>query len=292
MIADLGLTDDAARTIDEPLPERYEVWTAAEKLMYLWEQRMLATEFPSFPPFESRGLPVSRHDLEESFDYVSDQMPPGHRRALHLRGSVARAAWEAEAHVPYTGLFLGAEQALVRLSLGTAPRWPAGFVPGLGIKLLVDGAPSANLHVMNSVDGQGTNHDVFALPFSNKLPPAKGWLTWIGAQFFRRVKSDPFHLPVDHLARTTQDGHQVDRPRWPYQLHFLPGAAVRGQRDPMARHDFRADLAKIPEGTVLYEVHASESPDAAPAPIARLVTRSRFVSTWWGDERLFLKHNR
>jgi hypothetical protein len=289
--ADLALSEPQARILDEPLPVQYELWTAAEKMVLLWDQRLVATEYPTLPPYEARPLSLAKHYLEQSFTYASDQFPPGHTRALHLRGSVARAVWQPVPHVPYTGLFMGVEHALIRLSLGTAPRWPAGFVPGLAIKLLVDRAPSANLHVMNSVDGQGDDHDIFARAFSNQIPPARGWLTWLGALAFRRVKADPYHLPVDHLARVTEDGHAVDRPRWPHQLHFLPGEAVRN-RCAHEPHDFRHDLARIPEGTTLYEIHASATADAAPEPIARLVTRSRFVSSWWGDERLFFQHNR
>ena len=43
-------------------------------------------------------------------------------------------------------------------------------IPGAGIKILIDGQPSQNFHVMNSLDGQGKDRNIFRLPFANVLP--------------------------------------------------------------------------------------------------------------------------
>jgi hypothetical protein len=276
----------------EALPADWQERTAAEKLAHLWDRCILATEFDALPPYDWRVLRLAKSYLEQSFDHVSDELPADHQRVLHLRGSVARAEWRALPDCPYTGLFRGASSALVRMSLGAPPHWPFPFVPGLAVKLLVDGEPSANLHLLHSVEGQGQNRDLFALPLTNRIPHAKGWIAWVGEQFFRQVKDDPYDLPVDHLALMRQDGQLEDPPSHPHQLVFVPGDHVPRRKDPLAQHDFRRDLAAIEPDTLLYEVHACDQPGDEPRHIANLFIRSRFVASWWGDERLYFQHNR
>lgn len=272
------------------LPADWQGRTATAKLASLWNEFILPTEFSHLPAHESRFPRLSKTYLAQSFDHVGDEMPAGHKRVLHLRGSVAMAEWRAAPGIPYTGLYRGASSVLLRISSGGSPS-SSNFVPGMGVKLLVDGTPSANIQVMNSVDGQGNNHDVFALPFTNHIPPARSWLVKLGALLFRRVKDDPYDLPVRHLALREADGTVQEAPLSPDKLLFIPGPDVPRRTDPQSSVDFREDLARIPANTTLYNIFSVDG-SGALSPLGQLVTHSRFVASEWADERLFFQHPR
>lgn len=59
--------------------------------------------------------------------------------------------------------------------------------------------------------------------------------------------------------------------------------------------DFEAEytdqLTTIQIGTVLYDVYVLASPDDSEVKIGSLRTTSPFVTSNWGDEKLFFQHN-
>ena len=44
------------------------------------------------------------------------------------------------------------------------------MIPGAAIKILIDGQPSQNFHLIWSLDGQGTDRNMFLHPLSNVIP--------------------------------------------------------------------------------------------------------------------------
>ncbi len=98
-------------------------------------------------------------------------------------------------------------------------------------------------------------------------------------------------LPVQHLARVTRDGNPVIHARWPAELVFtpVPETQVSSEVEP----DYRIKLQAIPAGSTLYEVSAREVEGGGEmTPIGRIVTRSAFIASRWGDGRIFFQHDR
>eukprot|EP00658_Telonema_sp_P-2_P013654 TRINITY_DN15173_c0_g1_i6.p1 TRINITY_DN15173_c0_g1~~TRINITY_DN15173_c0_g1_i6.p1 ORF type:complete len:296 (+),score=58.66 TRINITY_DN15173_c0_g1_i6:289-1176(+) len=169
---------------------------------------------------------------------------------------------------PYTGLFQGAEHALIRLSSGLKPaaeipapaRWAlfgklkkAHLFPMVALKGLRDHAHSGNLLLGGSKTGQAET-DFFAhsvcTNMTERLPlplrPALGPL--------RKESKFPLSLGVSHFAAICQDGTHEPRARFPWCVLFRP---CPGVERPPARRDFVEQLVEIPAGTPLYEGHAS-----------------------------------
>ena len=65
---------------------------------------------------------------------------------------------------PYTGIFRGADQGLIRLSAAVKPSADSGtpFTPGMGLKFLRDGKVSANLVSMKGTGGQPNDWNFFS----------------------------------------------------------------------------------------------------------------------------------
>ena len=311
----LGATSCGGSAVEEPpaIPElppdvmlrddkadgqsSYEALAGCTKQEYLWQRGILASRYRALPALTGAGgwtdllgLARSFFSLGTSFDHISDQMPVNRVKFIHPFGAVATVSFEADQDSPYTGLFQETSVCgLARLSLAGDPR-KIGYTPGMAIKLFVDGKPSVNLHVMQSLNGQGTDQNFFANDFSNRIPRPTGFTLKLLEAYFATTKRTPTQLPVDHLARVAQDGSEVRDPRVPYQLIFSP-AGGHGI-DSATPRDFREELAQIPEDAVLYEVWARSAEGAEPRHLGRLVTSSRFVASRWGDEGLFFRHQR
>ena len=77
-------------------------------------------------------------------------MPEGRVKFVHSQGVVAKVIWEDLGNHPYTGLYQGNSEGLIRLSEGNelVPE-STGLTPTLAIKFPRDGMHSVN-HVANS----------------------------------------------------------------------------------------------------------------------------------------------
>lgn len=275
----------------------YQTLTALEKQQIVW-QKISSQPYATLPPMtffsadDWKALHAARiaraaSSLGKSFDHVSDEMPEGRVKMIHAYGSAALVEFVADKAHPFTGLFKSGALGLVRLSLGTPMASTGNFVPGMAIKLFVDGVPSKNMHVMQTLEGQGDNRDFFKHTFTNKLPEAASRATKIGAGHFGGFVENPIFLKVDHVASVQANGTREEDVVAPYQLFFRPADVHL----PEGAADFRAELAKVPPGSKLYDVFAAYSQYTKTRVfIGTLVTRSNFVSSEYSDKVLYFQH--
>jgi len=112
------------------------------------------------------------------FDTPGDEMPCSDNvcrlKTIHAQGSHAKIEWKDLGGHPYTGMFRGADSGYVRMSVANPENTVLPLIaPGMGVKLLRDGADSANFVAMFSLDGQATLN-FFANDFSNHVPASTG----------------------------------------------------------------------------------------------------------------------
>lgn len=249
-----------------------------------------AVPYGALPRVGSRGVGSHLWDtisalrlglLERTFATASDERAP-RTKIFHPFGSVAKVRYEARGGHPYTGLFETGGEGLARLSLATDEKT---YIPGIAMKLFVQGGPSVNVHAIPSFDPQ-TSRDFFERAPSNEIPPPSNVAIKLFSKLARRI-ADPLRRPVDHLAAVRPDGACVSDPVAPRRIHFRP-AEVHFPADSTA--DFRDLLATIPAGTVIYAVHA-ETPEGE-VHIGDVRTCSPFVASEWGDRVLHFQHAR
>ena len=281
--------------------EDYEALSGCEKQDYLWETRILPSVYGEGgsvrPSFDGAGgwqallsAPGALLSLGRSFDHISDEMPRGRRKFIHSFGSVALIEFQALPDSPYSGV-LSADSVcgLARLSLAGPPA-VIGYTPGMALKFFVDGQPSVNLQVMNSLSGQGGNENFFENPFSNSIEEPTGFVLRSLAWWFGLFVDNPFYLGLDHVASITPEGEVVEQPVAPHELVFVAADGV--SIPPDTDRDVRDELADIEPGTVLYEVYARDSEDAGEdLLIGHIVTISPFEASEWGDQKLFFRHH-
>jgi hypothetical protein len=100
---------------------------------------------------------------------------------IHSVGSVANVKFVAKPNNGFTGILgEGGNYGIIRFSVAkaydssksTAEGAYDNFAPGLGLKFLRNGVPSANLVAMFSVDGQ-KSWNIFANDFTTFIPMAE-----------------------------------------------------------------------------------------------------------------------
>ena len=230
--------------------------------------------------------------IRQTFDQVSDDMPIEHdTKFVHGVGSVASVEL-VPASSKYTGLFQGAK-GLARFSLAIKP---GSFTPGVGIKLFVDGKPSANVLAMQAVTGQGADTNFFANEFSNIIPIAPNGPLQLLEGIFKLATEKTNMLSVAPLGRVTLAGKAVDpsTAAAPCQIFLTPTPAVRTLISASSTNDFRVDLARVRPQTEIYEISGTDRcgddrPEAR-LKIGTLRTTSEMIPSKYGDVALFFKH--
>lgn len=257
------------------LPRNYEFLSASAKADLLW-QRVLEGRYPGALPqqwpgaFEIAAALNPTQLFGRPFSRVSDENPYPQRKSVHTYGAVARVEFVAEPTSGATGLLQGA-QGLARLSSGADPA--DGLIPGMALKLLVDGQPSVNLHVMHSLTPQDTPQ-FFEMPFVNTVHiPLLG----------------NFTLSLGRLLVLTQKGARVARPTSAREIFFYP--TEEAQQAFSTVGDFRVALQNLPALT-LYKVYLRDERDLGLYFVGRLNLTSSFVASRYGDETLFFKHEK
>lgn len=158
-----------------------------------------------------------------TYDVVSDNMPVNRLKKTHPVGLSSKIEWIPHPDQPYTGIYRGAKEGIMRISdtTKTVPH-KAKTAPGFGIKFPRDGMYSANILAMFSFDGQ-TSFNFF----KNR------WVTILrefNNQCARETIGKQLATVTDHLGATSvmdvadydQYGNKEEHPHWPFQIEFEP----------------------------------------------------------------------
>jgi hypothetical protein len=266
---------------------------ACGKAAHLWNQEILPTQWQQLPPLNDRGWMATSTALmlppavvREAFETSNDERP-ARRKPFHSEGTSALFKWTPSQSSRYTGIFRTPTCSLISLSYGVNPEL-LGYIPGLALKFFIDGQPSTNIHLMETFDGK-EEPDFFSiasLPMTNWLEAPKSKLIASALQFGKLFAKDPTHIDLDPLASRDARGKSIEQPKAPYQIWLR----AMNPLDWNADVDFRVQLADVNPGKLKLEVLGRESPDSAPETLGTLENQTAFVSSEYGDRRLFFKH--
>jgi hypothetical protein len=217
-----------------------------------------------------------------------DEKPPERRglKAMNTFGTSALFEFVADPGSPYTGIFRGGA-GVMRFSYAGPPNL-VGNVPGVALKFFTDGGESRDLVAMNGFAGQGGSTSVFLKPMSNALPePQSAVMKAVKAVLGKMSgRADPLRMDISHLADVDSAGRAVASPSAPDQIFLEPTHQDGISADSTA--DFRADLAGVKPDTAVYNVTALSG--GRKIVLGRIVTRSSFVASEYGDTALAFKH--
>jgi hypothetical protein len=303
------------------IPDDYEKKDGCEKADELWFGPIVSSQYDHRKDVKGVNLwdlanLTALFDMNVSMDLESDELPKARPKAIHKSGSVAQVFFKPADDSPFTGLWADNRACgLIRLSLANKDN--DVVIPGLAVKMFVDGKPSQNFVAMYSLDGQAKDYNFFANSFSNIVPSPKNPALKILEKAFAKAAFFPTAVYLQDYASIDRNGNKVDNPVFPVRIEMEPNPALK-QKFSSDKHDFRDDLdpKNISSGTELYKVWASRPEDypnaandssfneqtfeAAQQPldpakrvlVGTFISRTAFVSSRWADERLFFKHQR
>jgi len=288
------------------VPNNYESMKACEKQAVLWG-KIKETVHGVYPAYRSLGplqlLAMSKQEVATKGKHHEDFAPEGWKKYLHSRASIATVKIVPTGN-KYTGVFQGADCALLRLSLTSAVTGSRPVAPGLALKVLRDGTPSSNVSALVSLDGQGKDFNFFKNPMSNIVPIGGQIGQKLVHKIFLSASNYPEELLSSELATTDVHGVAIKDAVSPRQIFFVPNPDLKSASE---SHEVREDFAKIPEGTLIYKIYAvpekyrdfdygQYTPEKVPEilkeaePVADIVTTSVFIASEFGDDGIFFRH--
>merc|ERR1711936_104425 len=271
--------------------------TAAEKMQLLWS-KCLESRTPADWFTTKQLMGMFLESMCPTFQAQGDQLPWEKRllsygwrnKYIHTVGTVGQVEWRDLGSHPYTGIFQGATQGIVRFSFAKEPsNTSISISPDMGLKFLRDGKDSANLVAMYSVNGQ-ESWNFFKNDFTNHIGTAGPELVPLAVKF-STATTNIHQVGLSDFARFGETGSEVVDPQFPFMLRFHPTGDIAFS-DQYVR-PFTEDLKSIPQGSTLYEVWALDQPvelGGTEKHIADLVLVSEMTTSLWGDKHLYFRH--
>ncbi|KAJ3273682.1 hypothetical protein HDV01_003961 [Terramyces sp. JEL0728] len=279
--------------------------SASTQLAQVWSEIASSPAISSSYSYSNFEL-IFVESMQPTIDTVSDELPiekgifssSRRQKRVHAAGAVAQVKFNAVQN-PYTGLFQGADNAILRLSLAAQPSANSNsIVPGAAIKFFRDDNPSTNIFFMLGIDGQD-DLNFFANGFSNHISPKEGGAIAGGIllRTFGKASNWPVFTGLSGVSAKEADGSNVSKPVYPFQLIFRPTDVAKQvvaeaipKTDPSDAYRSLAALTSIPAGTELWTVWASPSPNTPFNQIGSVSTTSSVVLNAYGNTDLFFQH--
>ncbi|KAL6052660.1 hypothetical protein QOT17_018455 [Balamuthia mandrillaris] len=281
----------------------YQQLPAAAKQKMLWKAVLTDNSTGSWPnALELAQLFVESMDV--TFDTVADDMPYQYfnltrrEKLIHSVGATGLFKWKSIGNHNYTGLFQGADYGVIRLSAAAKPDPSSShpLAPGMALKFLRDGVPSANFVAMFALTGQNCTN-FFEHDFTNHVPDlgknAPFQFRAIKAAFAKASKWPTF-VGLSDVAKYTQDGKLVSKPVFPFRLVFHPTTAIHKMFPSNTPKSFLDILKAVPTGP-LYQVYAqgvAEGDYMNLQLIGQVELTTPLATSDFADSLLFYKHQR
>merc|ERR1712167_463677 len=192
---------------------------------------------------------------------------------------------------------MGADFGILRMSSAAKPDKSQPLAPGFGLKFLRNGRDSANLVAMYGVEGQKGEWDFFAHDFTTHIAPADSSILKKVAWKFSAATDFIQVAGLSDWGQYDQNGQKVKDVRFPWMLRFEPHSDVKGKISNKHHGDmaYLDDLKRVPANANLYNVWAMDKPKqlgGKETNIGTLKLKGKFITSKWGDENLFFRHQR
>ena len=239
---------------------------------------------------------VIKESVITSFQNEWDIMPAGRRKVIHGIGAICPFSVDVPAGSPFTGLFKpgGTIHGLIRMGPAANIMGGGGLTPGAAVKFLRTGTKSANIFLLDTTNPlPDNNHNFFARPLKNHIT---GEANTIATVVLNKKFCSTGHcitkVGLSDVCAYDQDGNQAGELNFPFKVTFdLTGEVNFNEAPPADMDEFIDQFRNLPVGTRLYTISAMRHPDDAEGfSIGDVVTTDNCVSSYYGDTKLFFKH--
>jgi len=245
--------------------------------------------------------------MDTTFDFEGDDFPTQgliiktlRKKLIHSVGAVVETRY-VSLNSTYSGLYgSGCSNALLRFSIAVQAKTTGeedAFTPGIAIKFLRSGVPSANIFAMYSLMGQ-PGFNFFKHDLSSHVPElstnAPNTLQLLRIKFQTGSTYAAF-VGSSSLAEYDENGRAFPRPIFPFRLHFHPNTTLHNALpDNYTGVDFEDQIVSlIKPGQHIYDVYAQETPIRDDLTlIGKVYAKAAPTRSFFADKSLFMQHTR
>ena len=235
-------------------------------------------------------------NINLTFDFIGDEMPPNRVKILHPTGTVSLFRFESWDNHPYTGSFKGTEYGILRISeVGVVG---PTHVPSesMGLKFLRDGVDAGNIFSLHAFEGHPDTYNFLHHEYNTHvdLPTNECNLMTSHAKL-SQVSKHVGNMSVKSMADYDQYGNKEAYPNWPFKCEFRPNDPCNFPHEWHGSYLDTLCSGCIPVGYPLFDVWCQEDPDALGGymyQIGQIIMTSDMVTSMYGDTRLFFRHVR
>eukprot|EP01064_Diplonema_japonicum_P018392 TRINITY_DN2707_c0_g6_i1.p1 TRINITY_DN2707_c0_g6~~TRINITY_DN2707_c0_g6_i1.p1 ORF type:complete len:352 (+),score=67.46 TRINITY_DN2707_c0_g6_i1:54-1058(+) len=276
---------------------KYESLVAEEKAKLLWTRCAEDTTPSTYPGTKDLLFDfLLAQNFHATMWYESDEMhPKTKKKNIHTIGGVCAGVFESSGDHDYTGVFASKSNPIIfRMSYGEKQSRAA--VPGIAVKFLRTGVPSANIMAMKDLNGVQTGN-FFATPLRNHIHKTENFLFKMIEQKFAYFSPHARMLGLSEFGTATVDGKPVEKKDvvFPFCLLFEPNPELAEKPEwKNLNWDYPMEelFPHVPAGTMLYTISAFAEPGAPAKKIGVIKSTTPIISSKYGDEKLFFKHIR
>jgi len=143
---------------------------------------------------------------------------------------------------------------------------------------------------MYALDGQDS-WNFFKNDFSNHIPAISAASFKVIGLKFSTATDYIQTMGLKDLGEFDCRGGKEQNPNYPFQLIFKPNEELRKKYSDDFKVDYLEQLKAVPTNYELYDVYAISEPGYSAEKIGTFTSTSKLVSSNWGDETLFFRHN-
>ena len=168
-------------------------------------------------------------NLGHVFSLDGDELPVGSKKHLHAQGIVGLITWRDIGGHPYTGLYKGNTNGLIRLSEENFAPLPEakGLSPSIALKFPRTNKPSVNILAADSFE-PSTSFNFFKAPLTTNMAL---FSADIAAKTITRKELEVNRtigaVGLSEFSRFTVGGVEVKPFVFPFDLRFAPDPAIR-----------------------------------------------------------------
>lgn len=265
---------------------------ASAKLKRLWKSvKENTTVGPLLTKLQAVPKIVSK-SMITTFDNTREVLPAHRPKHTHANGVVSLIDLDITSNSTFTGMLRpGVHRGLMRLASARSPQSDSTF-PGLAIKMLRSGIHSANVVALRQNGETSGQVHFFEEDLSTHVVPSA---VVDSLRKFHQATGCRSMLGISDFCSYDETGSRARSLNFPYRIIFQAPNPMQFAVNTKAKDktaELLDKLKSIPSGTHLYNLYAQASPTSGKVYLGKLVTRTHQTTSWFGDTKLFFRHQR
>ena len=171
------------------------------------------------------AIPLFMQNINLSFDFLGDEMPPNRVKILHPTGPSGLFKFVSNGNHPYTGSLRGTDYGILRISEVHAIKEDVDASTSAGLKFLRDGVDAGNMFTLHAFNGHPETRNVLRedIDYNTHVDLTTNECVLQTAHAkLSQVSKFIGNMSVKNLSDYDQFGTREENPKWPFMMRLIP----------------------------------------------------------------------